>query len=123
MPCLREHRVSRMPSLASVVRALNDCHKQSDESKLQKHGGSGGDMFVTRNIGDDRTKFIINPGGDLKRTEKKFRDTFERFSSECGVNWGGTYGVPPDPQEYYEKTLPECEMIIFCGHGSSEAFF
>ena len=122
MPCLRAHRVSRMPSLASVVRAYEDRHRCRQEQHLREERRQAV-QHVRRSVGDGQTKFIINPGGDLKRTEKKFRDTFERFSLERGVTWSGTFGSSPTADAYYNDILPECEMIVYCGHGSSEAFF
>lgn len=117
MPCMRKCAVSRMPSFASIMRVYDDNHEKTDGEVRQ-----AGRLSLQRDIGTGQAQYIINPGGDLTRTEKNFRKTFNTFA-QSGIKWSGTFGASPDVDTYCNTMLPHSDMIVYCGHGSSEAFF
>lgn len=52
------------------------------------------------------TYFVVNPQGDLKKTEKMFGDW---FSNEKG--WNGVVGQPPDPSKL-STALQEKDLYV-----------
>ncbi len=118
-PALRHQRTTRMPSLRAIARAYTSGRENAGSSVNNPAG------FAVRDVGDGHTTFVVNPGGDLTRTERTFRMAFEGFA-EQGVCWSGAFGkgaVPKTVTWCGEQGLAGHDMVVYCGHGSSEAFF
>lgn len=52
------------------------------------------------------TYFVVNPGGDLKKTEKLFGDWFD---GQAG--WKGVVGTAPPPDEF-SVALQEKDLYV-----------
>lgn len=110
MPLLRKHPISRMPSIYSIQRIYQKNRNKTSYAKCF-------------DVGDNYTSFVINPSGDLSRTEKTFRDLF-CFYAENGISWNGCFGSTGVISHLkYVQQLCESNMMIYCGHGSSENYF
>ena len=60
--------------------------------------------------------YVINPKGDLQKTQESFEEYFRRRST-----WDGVVGRPP-PQEAYAAGLRERDLFVYCGHSAGEQF-
>ena len=113
---LRRHPISRMPSLCSISRAYLQQEEQQEEEEEEQEEGMVVDSLVTSarllDVGDSRTSFVINPSGDLTRTERTFRESLVSLA-ESGVSWGGTFGVETRPKlDEYVEQLRESNMMV-----------
>ncbi|CAH6723569.1 separin [[Candida] jaroonii] len=96
--CLSGKSVSRMPSIQSIFELLESTH----ELKMNE---------------DFKLTYLINPGGDLARTEGIFTPKF----SSVGA-WEGVSGTkPPNSAEFLSEIL-ERDIFVFIGHGGCEAY-
>ncbi|XP_049848880.1 uncharacterized protein LOC126316828 [Schistocerca gregaria] len=97
--------ISRMPSLA-FMRAwiLAHLHPRSPSNILR-------DGLQT-----DKTFYVLNPGGDLKRTQELLSPIFEQ---EC--EWKGIVNQIPEKEEI-EDALSRHQLFIYCGHNAGEHY-
>jgi separase len=89
---LREFPISRMPSLSVFAKALKD-----KKCPLEK----------------EKIFYVLNPSGDLVRTEKQF--------SNIVSNWQGITGREPSREEF-QNGLKENDVFLYFGHGGGEAY-
>lgn len=97
LPLLRELNVStsRIPSLSYLYQhILEPCNT----------------------INSDKVFYVINPAGDLKKTESHFQELLRSHPSWVGFS-GST-----DAQAAASKYSGE-EVFLYCGHGSGERYF
>lgn len=73
-------------------------------------------LEASNTIDRDKVYYIINPGGDLKKTESHFQGLLKREPSWVGVS-GST-----DAQAAASKYNGE-HVLLYCGHGSGEQYF
>lgn len=92
--------VSRMPSM----RALIDSLLSYPASMLVFDNGASENLF-----------YLINPEGDLKRTEANFAAMFSARA------WKGSVGTPPQPGQLLSDLLTS-DLFIYLGHGGCEQF-
>ncbi len=57
-------------------------------------------------INKDNAFYIVDPGGDLTYTQKKFQPFFERKK-----NWKGLIGIAPDESQF-KKALTEYDIFM-----------
>ncbi|KAJ3217086.1 hypothetical protein HDU67_008555 [Dinochytrium kinnereticum] len=100
VPVLRGTSVSRMPCLSF----LNDQRKRLENGE------------ICASIDRSSAYFVLNPGGDLTRTQSEFEDLFV-----SQVSWEGMVGKPPSADQFM-KGLQQKELFIYFGHGSGENF-
>ncbi|CCE81412.1 Piso0_002067 [Millerozyma farinosa CBS 7064] len=96
LPCLQGISVSRMPS-------LNLLH----------------DLFINNtsaSIPLDKVYYIINPGSDLPRTEKKFGEIFRQNRI-----WNGSVGIKPE-ESFIVQNLKTSNLFVYLGHGGCEQY-
>ncbi|CCE82346.1 Piso0_002067 [Millerozyma farinosa CBS 7064] len=96
LPCLQGISVSRMPS-------LNLLH----------------DLFINNTsvgISLDKAYYIINPGSDLPRTEKKFGEIFKQNRM-----WEGSVGIKPE-EGVIVQNLKTSSLFVYLGHGGCEQY-
>ena len=96
--CLKGKSISRVPSIGILVDMLKTRYKSFNINK------------------SDNLYYLINPGGDLTRTQTKFKPLF--IDKE---NWEGLIGVQPDGEEILHK-LTGKDLFIYLGHGGCEQF-
>ncbi|XP_019850112.1 PREDICTED: uncharacterized protein LOC105312138 isoform X2 [Amphimedon queenslandica] len=99
IPLLRNQLVTRIPSLQFLCAGLT----------LQTERGQSG-------INPSSTYYVINPSGDLKRTQEVFADWFERE-----VGWTGVIGRRPSTDEFISG-LKDHDTFIYCGHGNGREY-
>lgn len=99
IPVLRGQSVSRIPSVAF----LRDRVRLASAQKKR----SGG---VVDRVSLDlrKTFFVLNPSGDLKGTEGRFRPWLEQMR---GVGWDGVIGRPPSEQQFL-NALSQKDLVM-----------
>jgi len=95
--------VTRVPSLSFVLGAL--ARRSAQQGSPSPPQG-----------GDAKGYYVINPKGDLRKTQESFEEYFKSRS-----DWDGVIGQPP-PQEAYAAGLRERDLFVYCGHSAGEQF-
>ena len=100
LPCIRDHAVSRLPSLG--------CLRDRILQQRRNPASTDGQIYASRNHGAS----ILNPGGDLTATQAKFEGLLQELSGwECIIQRG--------PTEAEMKTCLESnDIFLYFGHGS-----
>ncbi|KAK2738484.1 hypothetical protein FQN57_006999 [Myotisia sp. PD_48] len=106
LECLKGASVSRMPSLQSLRELLLRYHGQT--MSIEDTPG----YFVNRNSGS----YILNPGGDLKSTEKIFEAPLSGLKG-----WTGIVRTEPSEEEF-ETALESKDIMLYFGHGSGAQY-
>ncbi|CAI5757796.1 unnamed protein product [Candida verbasci] len=60
--------------------------------------------------------YLLNPSGDLKNSENRFKDIFQQS------NWHGKISEKPTEYEFLNN-LQNCDMFIYIGHGGCENYY
>ena len=104
MPCLRDHAISRLPSL--------ECLRNRILQQRRKEESIDGRVYARRNNG----ACILNPGDDLTATQEKFEDPLGELPGwECMVQ--------REPTEAEVKTCLETnDIFLYFGHGSGSQY-
>ncbi|KAG7827436.1 hypothetical protein KL920_004690 [Ogataea angusta] len=98
VPFLRDRSVSRMPSMKMLVDVLNE---RKDDLSVGISAATG--------------YYVINPGGDLKRTETNFTDI---FAGRRG--WEGIIGSRPSEEQISQGLRRD--LYVYVGHGGGEQY-
>lgn len=99
---LRGKSISRMPSVHSLLELLQK-RKNRFSVSIEDNGG----LF-----------YMINPSGDLVRTENRFQPLFESIVSE---KKSGIVAKRPS-EEYFLSELLKSEVFVYLGHGGCEQY-
>ncbi|TID31060.1 hypothetical protein CANINC_000304 [Pichia inconspicua] len=99
IPSLRKRSVTRMPTLQQLKLYLTQYKNLLDDG-----------------ISSDTGYYVINPGGDLKRTEENLAPKFKFLDG-----WNGVIGAPPTEMELM-KAFDTNGLYIYAGHGGGEQF-
>jgi len=92
--------ISRLPNLA-LLRDRIDLNKGKSP---------------TTSASPSSTFYILNPAGDLSKTQSKFEKIFEREQ-----DWKGLIGQVPSEDEFREALIQN-SILIYCGHGGGESY-
>ncbi|KAG7662390.1 ESP1 [[Candida] subhashii] len=95
---LKSKSVTRMPSVSMLIELLKS------QSNLSIEANS--DLY-----------YLINPGGDLVRSEERFKQYFE----SKGL-WKGIVGRKPDPDMILQD-ITNSQLFIYIGHGGCDQYF
>lgn len=95
---LKGRSISRVPSIGTLLEMLKSRHKSLN-------------IETSNNL-----YYLINPGGDLIRTQTKFKPFF--IDKE---NWEGLIGTQPNGDEVLHK-LGDMDLFVYLGHGGCEQF-
>ncbi|BGP39728.1 separin protein [Rhodotorula kratochvilovae] len=109
LPCLQGRSVSRLPSLA-FLRDRLDLAAARAAPDAPPH-----EVIVD----PSRTSFVLNPGGDLKNTQKTFEPWLEEQTQERA--WTGVTARAPMEEEVKSALLNK-ELFLFFGHGGAEQY-
>ncbi|KAJ3269896.1 hypothetical protein HDV01_000823 [Terramyces sp. JEL0728] len=93
LPVLRGSPVSRLPSYMMIENLLS-------ESKY---------LNITN------TTFVLNPSGDLKKTQRTFEGLL------MSRNWHGHVATHPD-KEKLKSELEQSDLFLYFGHGAGESY-
>ena len=105
MPILRRRSVSRIPSLNFLQDRL--------EADL---GGRRQPEDGTLRLSPARTFYLLNPGGDLTRSQERFLPWLKARNS-----WKGIAGREPIASELSEA-LASNDLMLYFGHSGAEQF-
>jgi len=64
----------------------------------------------------NNVSYVVNPIGDLKKTEDRFHAWFR-----SATTWQGLFSKTPSDEEWI-KYLEKSDVLIYCGHGSGSQF-
>jgi separase len=103
LPCLRGRRVTRVPCPSLL---------------LAQHARPWA-LGAGLRRGALRGRFVLNPAGDLPRTEVAVGAVLRGPLRGAGT-WRGWAGVAPSADEY-ATALSESDVLLYCGHGAGEA--
>ncbi|XP_032994487.1 separin [Lacerta agilis] len=103
MPCLKNHSVTRLPSLRFLL-------SYSLTKKYQE------ETILNRGVNSSNAFYVLNPHTNLPGTEKMFK---EWFQSEPG--WTGVVGESPSADQV-PSALEERDLYIYAGHGAGARF-
>ncbi|GJN89037.1 hypothetical protein Rhopal_002011-T1 [Rhodotorula paludigena] len=109
LPCLQGRSVSRLPSLAFLRDRLDLAASRADAESTDR----------TIDVDASRTSYILNPGGDLKNTQKTFEPWLHEQTEQR--NWSGVVGRTPMEEEV-KNALQNKELFLFFGHGGAEQY-
>ena len=119
-PCSREHIVI-VPSSNCTFFPWESLGFLSDKSisrvtsvRLLLGLLKNGELHASRNSGN--AYYLVNPGGDLKRTEERFQPIFE---SKKG--WKGSVGKQPEEEELLSGII-NSDLFVYLGHGGCEQY-
>ncbi|KAG7448865.1 uncharacterized protein BT62DRAFT_946578 [Guyanagaster necrorhizus] len=108
IPILRGRSVSRIPSVEFLLDRVEFSRCRSI-----------GDSCIDRAIVDPRKGYyLLNPSGDLSRTEGRFEEWTEDMES---VGWQGIVGRPPSEQQFL-NALQDRDLVVYFGHGGGEQY-
>lgn len=99
LKCMKNKSVSRIPSISILVELLKG-HCERPLSLKENNN-----VF-----------YLLNPSGDLYRTESRFGKSFGSHSQ-----WEGFIGEAPDEREVIDK-LTTKGIFIYLGHGGCEQY-
>ncbi|KAI7832057.1 peptidase family C50-domain-containing protein [Kickxella alabastrina] len=111
LPCLRDYPISRVPSIAFLqdrISAMNTLRRGA--SPLMTSAPPG--VFVDGN----RAFYVLNPEGDLLRTQSNFESFLQAQSG-----WQGVVGRRPLGHEC-EQGLSSGDIFLYFGHGGAENY-
>ncbi|GME67231.1 unnamed protein product [[Candida] boidinii] len=99
-PILRNKSVTRMPSIHMLTNLLSKNDNKPDGSQIDTSKGY----------------YVINPAGDLKRTEENFKTIFEDMHG-----WNGIVGEKPTETDIIQG-ISNSNLYIYAGHGGGEQY-
>lgn len=105
IPILRGRAVSRITSLPFLL----------DQVELGARLGADSGHWT---IDARKAKYLLNPGGDLVNTQKRFEDRLSALHSE---GWEGITARRPSETEM-ASALSDSELVMYFGHGGGEEF-
>lgn len=97
MDSLKDKSISRVPSVDLLIGLLKQRESFSIENK-------------------NSTLYMVNPGGDLLRTEEKFKTKFQLNS-----NWNGWIGQQPEEDQFLLSLL-STNLFVYLGHGGCDQY-
>ena len=103
LDCLRNYPVGRYPSLEFFCR-----HLAMHQSKIEN-------PVVQLNRGF----YLLNPGGDLLKTEKNFENFFETIQKP---SFDGFIRSEPSLETMKSK-LEDSNLYVYCGHGAGSKYY
>ena len=104
IPILRGRSVSRIPSVDFLIDRLEyvELRKRGRLSLKQPN-------FAGATIDPRKGYFILNPSGDLRRTEERFKDWAAGMRK---AGWDGVVGRPVSEQQF-ENALRQSDLVVY----------
>ena len=103
VPLLRNLPVCRLPCAAFLPQSWTS-RTQMHVTSNGKSGAQSGSAF-----------YVLNPAGDLTKTQKAFEGSFAR------PPWEGVTGEPP-PTSALKSALCAKDLYVYCGHGDGAKY-
>ncbi|KAJ8693527.1 separin protein [Pleurotus ostreatus] len=106
IPVLRGRSVSRIPSMQFLLDRVRFAN-------MRRPGHS------KKFVDPRQTYYVLNPSGDLTKTEDRFKDWLDEMKRDAG--WDGVVGHRPSEQQFLDA-LSRNELLIYFGHGGGEQY-
>ncbi|CAE6344415.1 unnamed protein product [Rhizoctonia solani] len=119
IPILRGRSVSRIPSISFLVDRIQLARHRQGLPFASLDSKSDTQQVDRITVDPKRVRYVLNPKGDLKHTEKQFGPWLKRMTKEAG--WSGTIGRVPTEEEM-ARSLSRSDLFIYFGHGGGEQF-
>ncbi|CAE6405783.1 unnamed protein product [Rhizoctonia solani] len=119
IPVLRGRSVSRIPSISFLVDRIQLARHRQGLPFGSSDSESEAQQIDRIHVDPKRVRYVLNPKGDLKHTEKQFGPWLKRMTKEAG--WSGTIGRKPTEEEM-ARSLSGSDLFIYFGHGGGEQF-
>ncbi|WWC85253.1 uncharacterized protein L201_000115 [Kwoniella dendrophila CBS 6074] len=128
IPTLRGRPISRIPSLSFLLDQVamgNHLRPSLTQSTVipPRINGELAEAQATidtrRTVNSRRTFYILNPSGDLDRTEQHFKPWIDDMVKKAG--WKGIIGRPPTELEL-AAALKDYDLVLYFGHGGAEQY-
>ncbi|KDQ13324.1 hypothetical protein BOTBODRAFT_133563 [Botryobasidium botryosum FD-172 SS1] len=127
IPVLRGQSVSRIPSISFLLDRLQLARQQRglplslDAPNAPNDPGTSTTSVQAVDgviVNPKRVHYILNPGGDLKRTEGQFADWLKGMHA---VGWDGIVGRAPSEVEL-TAALNKSDLVLYFGHNGAEQY-
>ncbi|WVQ78257.1 hypothetical protein IAT38_000341 [Cryptococcus sp. DSM 104549] len=118
IPILRGRPVSRIPSLSFLLDQVamgNHLRPSLTQSVINLDD----EVDMKRTVNSRRTFYILNPSGDLERTQAHFKPWIDEMVQKAG--WKGIVGRPPTEMEM-KAALRDHDLVLYFGHGGAEQY-
>ncbi|KAK1232899.1 separin protein [Marasmius sp. AFHP31] len=113
IPILRGRSISRIPCMSFLTDRLEFARWRREQE------GSQTSLMVDRAVVDPRKGYyILNPSGDLTRTQERFQPWMEEMES---LGWQGVVGRQPSELEVL-RALEQNDLVVYFGHGGGEQY-
>ncbi|KAF5357177.1 hypothetical protein D9756_006793 [Leucocoprinus leucothites] len=113
IPILRGRSVSRIPSVDFLIDRLEYIEMRKRTRLTPERPGPVGAVVDPR-----KGYFILNPSGDLRRTQERFREWAGGMKK---AGWNGVVGKPVSEQQF-ENALRQSDLVVYFGHGGGEQY-
>ncbi|KAG9531985.1 hypothetical protein KCU93_g1570, partial [Aureobasidium melanogenum] len=110
LPCLQNVSVSRVGSMLTLRERILTMRRQMKDCTEEKH-------FVNKQSG----AFILNPSGDLSRTQTTMSPLLDSLASLSGSSWQSTINKTPAEKDF-AAALSDKSMLLYFGHGSGNQY-
>lgn len=118
IPILRGRPTSRIPSLSFLLDQVA-MGNHLRPSLTQSVVATDNHLDIKRTVNSRRTFYILNPSGDLARTETHFKPWIDEMVEKAG--WKGIVGRPPTEMEM-RAALRDYDLVLYFGHGGAEQY-
>ncbi|KAJ7173997.1 cysteine peptidase C50 [Mycena crocata] len=110
IPILRGKSISRIPSVDFLL------------DRVQLAGwlahGAGSSVVDRASVDPHKGYCVLNPSGDLTRTEGRFRGWVADMET---VGWQSVIGRAPSEQQFLDA-LKKKDLVVYFGHGGAEQY-
>lgn len=106
IPSLRGRSVSRIPNVDFLHDRIEWARLNREAGKME--GGASEEVSNGLTIDPRKGYFVLNPSGDLSRTEERFKEWAEGMKK---VGWSGVVGHPPSEQQLLDA-LKNKDLVV-----------
>ncbi|KAK6001461.1 hypothetical protein QM012_002792 [Aureobasidium pullulans] len=110
LPCLQNVSVSRVGSMLTLRERILAMRRQMKDNAEERY-------FVNKQSG----KFILNPSGDLSRTQTTMSPLLDSLSKSSGSSWQSTINKAPSEKDF-ATALSDKSILLYFGHGSGNQY-
>ncbi|CAD0112577.1 unnamed protein product [Aureobasidium uvarum] len=110
LPCLQNVSVSRVGSMLTLRERILAMRSQMKDNAEEKY-------FVNKQSG----AFILNPSGDLSRTQTTMSPLLDSLRTSSGSSWQSTINKIPSEKDF-ASVLSEKSTLLYFGHGSGNQY-
>ncbi|KAI8639658.1 peptidase family C50-domain-containing protein [Parasitella parasitica] len=116
MPVLRSQPASRLPCLSFLRDRILYTQSQNAKEAYDDFGFSAPSEWADLTVSRDSAFYVLNPGGDLKDTQKEFEPIFRDMSG-----WDGVIETMPMELQCRDA-LQSRDVYMYFGHSAGQAF-